>query len=54
MSSIQLNKYALSKYYVHGTSPVSVGDGKRPDLLPLRAELFPKHHADFLLKMRGK
>lgn len=33
---------------------MSVGVGKKADLLPFRTKLFPKHHADFLLKMRSK
>lgn len=33
---------------------MSVGEGKMLDHLPFRIKLFPKHHADFLLKMRSK
>ena len=33
---------------------MSAGEEKKPDLLPFRTKLFPKHHADFLFKMGSK
>lgn len=33
---------------------MSVGEGQRLGLLPVRTKLFLQHHADFLLKMRSK
>ena len=51
---LSIKQIASNKHYAHGTAQVCVGDRKRPDPLPFRAELFPKHHADFLLKMTSK